>query len=829
MIGTEVSSYRILDKLGEGGMGVVYKAVDTNLDRMVAIKVLNNELSRNPELVQRFRAEAKAQANLNHTNLATLYTFIVQDGLAMMVMEFVDGETVEQMLMRRGPIPANEAIPIFRQALLGIGYAHRMGIVHRDIKPSNIMLNRGGIVKVMDFGIAKVLGGRGMTRTGTQMGTGLYMSPEQVLNKNVDFRSDVYSLGVTLYQMLTANTPFQADSDYQIMADHVHTAPPPPTRFYPYIPKGFENAVLKALEKNPDARFQTVEEFGAALEHPDDFAFTAAAAAPPAVAPVFAPRTPPPQGSPGYGYSTPPPVPAYSGPSTPAPGGPPLAAASAPFATRLATPPPITPGVPPGPYQASPYQTPSSQTTPYQMEPGGIPAAPPVPPLSPLEKFFRSTEGKVVGAAGLLMILLIAGWLAFRPSPAPYHDASNGGGGSATGGGSPLGGGTGVDGKQTPINLGTGHPALLRVVSFTPDSTSLAAAGKVHLTWQVSGATEVEISPGIGKVDAQGSAEVQVDRTTTYTLIARDASGKQEQGTAIVQVGAGQTPPVNPNPAAPAVNVFEAQAGTIRAGESTTLRWSVAGAATVTIGPGVGTFPAEGSVRISPSQSMTYVLIARSASGQTTTRSLTVEVAASQPAVAVRPEISFSANPTVIAAGGSAVLSWNVRNAQSASIDPQPGALNQAAGQVRVTPAATTTYRLTATSRDGTAATATAVVEVSAGAAPPPPPVARGGAASRAMNVYHDHGIANTMSSCWGVLQVVNGHLVYRVTGTSDGRRDDFDAPLSAMGEVKTNRLLLHGRQAFHVVVNGQHFNFIPADGSTVQDVMEIENASKSR
>lgn len=158
MIGTEVASYRILDKLGEGGMGVVYKATDTNLDRPVAIKVLNNELSRNPELVQRFRAEAKAQANLNHTNLATLYTFMVQEGLAMMVMEFVDGETIEQMIMRRGPLPANDAIPIFRQALLGIGYAHRMGIVHRDIKPSNIMLNRAGIVKVMDFGIAKVLG-----------------------------------------------------------------------------------------------------------------------------------------------------------------------------------------------------------------------------------------------------------------------------------------------------------------------------------------------------------------------------------------------------------------------------------------------------------------------------------------------------------------------------------------------------------------------------------------------------------------------------------------------------------------------------------------------
>src|SRR5713226_7602402 len=162
MIGTEVGNYRILEKLGEGGMGVVYKAVDVNLDRVVAIKALNAELAGNPELEQRFRAEAKAQANLNHTNLATLYTLIVQDGRPWMVMEFIEGENFEQMVQRRGPIPSQDAIPLFRQALLGMGHAHRVGIIHRDIKPSNIMLNKQGIVKVMDFGIAKVLGARGM-------------------------------------------------------------------------------------------------------------------------------------------------------------------------------------------------------------------------------------------------------------------------------------------------------------------------------------------------------------------------------------------------------------------------------------------------------------------------------------------------------------------------------------------------------------------------------------------------------------------------------------------------------------------------------------------
>jgi hypothetical protein len=266
----------------------VYQAVDINLDRTVAIKALNAELTGNPELEQRFRAEAKAQANLNHTNLATLYALLIEDGRPWMVMEFIEGETFEQIVQRRGPIPSNEAIPLFRQALLGVGYAHRMGVVHRDIKPSNMMLNKQGIVKVMDFGIAKVLGARGMTKTGTQMGTAFYMSPEQVLNRGVDIRSDIYSLGVTLYELLTANVPFNGDSDYQIMTDHVNAPPPLPTKFYPYIPQGLQNAVLRALEKHPDARFQTVEEFGAALEQPDTFGVVPAEIVP-AVVPAVIP------------------------------------------------------------------------------------------------------------------------------------------------------------------------------------------------------------------------------------------------------------------------------------------------------------------------------------------------------------------------------------------------------------------------------------------------------------------------------------------------------------------------------------------------------------
>jgi serine/threonine-protein kinase len=175
------------------------------------------------------------------------------------------------MVARRGSIPAEEAVPLFRQALSGIGHAHRMGIVHRDIKPSNIMLNRDGIVKVMDFGLAKVAGSHGVTRTGVRLGTAYYMSPEQVLVKPVDVRSDIYSLGATLYEMLAGRAPFNADSEFEILNDHVNTPPPPPSRLNSQIPQGIENAVLKALAKDPDQRFQTVDQFSAALERPAEF------------------------------------------------------------------------------------------------------------------------------------------------------------------------------------------------------------------------------------------------------------------------------------------------------------------------------------------------------------------------------------------------------------------------------------------------------------------------------------------------------------------------------------------------------------------------------
>ena len=265
MIGRLIGNYKVLEKIGEGGMGSVWRGVDIMLDREVAIKMLRPELANDPQIVERFRAEAVTLARLNHPNIATLYAFLRQGNDYFMVMEYVRGETLGHAVSRLGAMPCAQALGLFCRALEGVHHAHEMGIIHRDLKPANVMLTPNGSVKVMDFGIARALGASRMTRTGHLIGTLEYMAPELIQGAGGDVRSDIYALGLLLYEMLTGRLPFESNSDYELMRAQVEAAPPPPRVFAPQVPLDIEQALMRALAKRPAARFQSAAEFRAAL------------------------------------------------------------------------------------------------------------------------------------------------------------------------------------------------------------------------------------------------------------------------------------------------------------------------------------------------------------------------------------------------------------------------------------------------------------------------------------------------------------------------------------------------------------------------------------
>ena len=260
MVGQNVGKYKILDKIGRGGMGTVYRAVDETLHRDVAIKVLNAELN-DPEVAKRFRAEAITVARLSHPGIATIYELFEYEGEWLMVMEFVRGETLESMVTRMGPLSAQRAAELCMQTLAALAHAHSMGVVHRDLKPANVMITENGAVKVMDFGIARVSGSEHLTNAGFMMGTPAYMAPEQVRGGEVDARADLYAMGVVFYRLTTSKLPFKGDTAFSMVQSQVNDPPTPAVSFRHDLPAWVDEVVNRALEKTPEQRFQSAAEF----------------------------------------------------------------------------------------------------------------------------------------------------------------------------------------------------------------------------------------------------------------------------------------------------------------------------------------------------------------------------------------------------------------------------------------------------------------------------------------------------------------------------------------------------------------------------------------
>ena len=258
MIGKMLGNYQILEELGRGGMAVVYKAYQSSLNRYVAIKVLPAQLSFDQEFVERFQREAKAAAGLRHPNIVVIHDVGQADRVYYIVMEYLEGRTLKQVIEQGGALPAERVLGIVEQIGEALDYAHRRGFVHRDVKPANIFVGEGDRVTLTDFGIAKAASEtQQLTRTGMLIGTPEYMSPEQAGGGRVDHRTDLYALGVVLYQMLVGRVPFRGTTPHAVLHAVIYEAPPPPRQLNSRISPALEAVIVRSIAKDPEQRHQT--------------------------------------------------------------------------------------------------------------------------------------------------------------------------------------------------------------------------------------------------------------------------------------------------------------------------------------------------------------------------------------------------------------------------------------------------------------------------------------------------------------------------------------------------------------------------------------------
>jgi serine/threonine-protein kinase len=420
LLGRTIGRFEILSELGRGGMAVVYRARQTDLERIVALKVLPPELSLDQSYIARFRQEARSAAALEHPHIVPIYEVGAAEGFQYIAMKYISGRTLKDAVQDRGALPVPQAAAILEQVADALDYAHSQGVIHRDIKPSNMMVAQNGWVYLTDFGLARGSTTSGLTMAGTVMGTPEYMSPEQAQGlATIGPPTDIYALGVVLYELLTGNMPFQADTPMGMLVARLQYAPRPPREYRGDLPMPVEDVIMRALARRPEARFASAGALVQALKSAAGLGGQLTAAVrPPVSPPQGTPRPPvsPPQGfqapvSPPAGFALP------AAGATPPPTAPASATPLPPTAPAGATPPTVPAGTPPYVIPASAPTAPAARTaTPPPMPMPGAPAigATVVAGAQPATQAKSGRRGLLIGViAAVVLLALIGGAFAF--------------------------------------------------------------------------------------------------------------------------------------------------------------------------------------------------------------------------------------------------------------------------------------------------------------------------------------------------------------------------------------------------------------------------------